>query len=211
MNRKYLTIGGCLLFFLLLSGCSKEEKTYNDPYDAQAAIAYSYEYAETRNPEYANFDSNCTNYISQILIAGGKEMDEPIAPKKDVRITYHDTPTLWFSTYIETKPERWKEFSISNSFCRTDSFVKYWTETRGMNLTTYVNTIDGLLKLYDLADEGDIILLYNNEDEVEHLCLLAVKKDKQLLVNANTIDYVDRNILEISAASYPRIGLLEME
>lgn len=210
MSKKFV-FPICFTLLLLLTGCEKETKTYHDPYNAEAAIAYSYQYAESRNPEYANFDSNCTNYISQILVAGGKEMDEPISPEEDVRITYHDMPDRWFSTYIETKPERWKEFSVSSSFCRTDSFVEYWTEIRGMKLTTYVNSFDGLLKLYDCAEAGDIILLYNEKNEVQHMCLLSVKKDKQLLVNANTNDYKDHNILDISASAYPRIGLLEME
>lgn len=210
MNRIF-TFLAIFTFSLLITGCTKELKDYKDPYDPQAAIEYSYKYAETRNPEYANFDSNCTNYISQILIAGGKKMDEAIAPKENVRVTYHDTTEQWFSTYIETKPERWKEFSISSSFCRTESFVEYWTEIRGMKLSTYVNSFDGLLKLYNQANEGDIILLYNEKGEVVHLCLLAVKKDKQLLVNANTKDYKDHNILDISASTYPQIGLLQMK
>ena len=199
----------CLLF--LLVGCSSGTQEYNDPYDAEAAISYSYKYVEERNPEYANFDSNCTNYISQILIAGGKKMDEPIAPKENTRIVYHNTPNRWFSTYMETNPKRWKEFSVSNSFCRTTSFVEYWSDVRGMKLSTYTNTMDGLLALYDNAREGDILLLYNAEDEIEHLFLLVVKDDMQLLVNANTNDYKERNILDISANAYPKIGLINMK
>ena len=208
MNR-VLILCCCLIF---LTGCSGKESTnYNDTYDPDAAVAYSYQYVEDRNPEYANFDSNCTNYISQALIAGGKQMDEAISPKKDTRIVYHNTPNRWFSTYIETNPKRWKEFSISNSFCRTNSFVEYWTEVRGMKLTTYTNTMDGLLSMYDNARKGDIILLYNEKEEIEHLCLLVVRDDMQLLVNANTTDYKDRNILDISAIAYPKIGLLSMK
>lgn len=209
MKNKLLILFGVLLF---LTGCtSKNTTVYNDPYDARAAIAYSYKYAEERNPEYADFDSNCTNYISQILIAGGKQMDEPIKPVKNKRIVYHDTPDRWFSTYIETNPKRWKEFSVSNSFCRTESFVEYWTTVRGMELTRYSNSMDGLLNLYDYANVGDIIILYDSEGAIKHLCLLVVKEDMSLLVNANTTDYKDRNILEISAAAYPKIGLISMK
>lgn len=202
----------CCIIVTFLTGCAtKSTPNYNDPYDPEAAIAYSYEYVENRNPEYANFDSNCTNYISQILVAGGKQMDEPIAPKKNKRVVYHNTPDRWFSAYIETNPVRWKEFSISNSFCRTDSFVEYWTGVRGMELTNYMNNMDGLLDLYDHAVAGDIILLYNSDDEVEHLCLLVVRDNMQLLVNANTIDYKERNLLDISAINYPKIGLISMK
>lgn len=208
MNKIIVLLLSAALF---LCGCGGEKTEYNDPYNPQAAIEYSYKYIEQRNPDYANFDSNCTNYISQILIAGGKQTDEAIAPKENVRITYHNDPDRWFSCFIETKPERWREFSVSTSFCRTDSFVKYWTEVRGMKLSNYVNSMDGMLKLYENADEGDVILLYDGEGNVVHLCLLAVKNENQLLVNANTLDYREHNILLISAEAYPKIGLLEME
>lgn len=138
-------------------------------------------------------------------------MDPVIEPVKNKRIVYHNTPKRWFSTYIETNPKRWREFSVSNSFCRTTDFVEYWTEVRGMELTTYINSMDGLLSLYDYGKEGDIILLYNKENEIAHLCLLAVRDDMQLLVNANTFDYKERNILDISANAYPKIGLISMK
>ncbi len=201
-----------LLSLLLQAGCSKAApKTYKDPYNPAAAVAYSYQYATTRNPDYANFQTNCTNYISQALVAGGKEMDAPIAPKKDVRITYHDQKDQWFSAYIETEPARWREFSVSTPFCRTPDFVRYWTRTRGMALNQYANNVSGLRELYRQAEPGDIIVLYNPKGEIVHLCLLAVKKELRLLVNANTNDYYERNIMEISPITYPRIGLLEME
>ena len=53
--------------------------------------------------------------------------------------------------------------------------------------------------------------MYNEKEEIEHLCLLVVRDDMQLLVNANTTDYKDRNILDISAIAYPKIGLLSMK
>lgn len=212
MNRLVNEFFAIFCALTLLTGCAPStDVTYNDPYDAEAAIAYSYQYAENRNPEYADFDSNCTNYISQILVAGGKQMDEAIAPVKNKRIVYHNTPNRWFSSYIETDPTRWKEFSISNSFCRTSSFVTYWTQVRGMELTTYTNSMDGLLKLYDHARAGDIILLYDADGEISHLCLLAVREDMTLLLNANTTDYKEKNILDISSNVYPTIGLLRME
>ena len=202
------------LSLLCLSGCSEsksDKKVYNDKYNPQKAVAYSYKYAKERNPEYANFEANCTNYISQILVAGGKQMDTPNPPEKDTRIIYDDDTTKWYSTYIETNPERWKEFSVSTAFCRTDDFVEYWTKTRGMKLTKYVNSFDGLIKLYSKAKVGDIIVLYSADDDIIHLCFLAVKENKKLLVNANTNDYKDRNILNIPSESYPKIGLLQMK
>lgn len=200
-----------LATLFLLAGCHTAAPQYNDPYDAAAAVAYSYQYVSERNPAYADFDSNCTNYISQCLVAGGKRMDEAIPPKQNVRVTYHNQKDRWFSDSIETNPARWKEFSISTSFCRTEAFVAYWTKQRGMVLTTYFNAMDGLMQLYERAEVGDIIVLYNEAGDIVHLCLIAVCENDRILLNANTVDYHERNILKISAITYPKVGLIEME
>lgn len=200
-----------LLTLILLSGCQTVKNERQDTYDPVAAVAYSYEYSTKRNPEYADFDSNCTNYISQCLVAGGKSMDEAVQPKSNVRITYHNQKTKWFSCFIETVPERWKEFSVSTSFCRTEAFVEYWTKQRGMSLSIYSNEMSGLISLYNRAEAGDIVILYDAKDKIVHLCLISVRADDRLLLNANTIDYCDHNILKISALEYPHIGLIEME
>lgn len=201
-----------LLFALLpLSGCRAKTKEYNDPYNRSAAVAYADRYAKQRNPDYADFQNNCTNYISQVLVAGGKKMDAPIQPKKDQRISYHGQRSGWFSTYIESEPERWREFSVSTPFCRTDDFVDYWTNTRGMSLNRYNNNVGGLKKLYQEAEIGDVVILYGPDGGVAHLCVLVVKEGLQLLVNANTNDYYHYNIMKISPQAYPEIGLMQME
>lgn len=201
-----------LLSFIMVSGCSKaEKKEYQDPYDPKAAIAYADQYARVRNPEYADFQTNCTNYISQILVAGGKQMDEPIPPEKDVRITYHDEGDLWFSDSIETEPARWREFSVSTSFCRSSDFVEYWTKVRGMELTHYSNNVVGLKSLYKEAKEGDVIVLYDPDGGIAHLCFLVEKKAQRLLVNANTNDYYKHNIMAISPQSYPELALMKIK
>ena len=57
--------------------------TYSDPtgyfaivkYDRGAAVAYAKKYAVNYNPEYWHFDSDCTNFVSQALHAGGMKME----------------------------------------------------------------------------------------------------------------------------------------
>ena len=49
------------------------------PYDRQAAIAYAHQWAFSRNPKYGDFSElggDCSNFISQCLIAGGAVMNE---------------------------------------------------------------------------------------------------------------------------------------
>jgi len=189
---------------------SREPRPLTDPYDREAAVAYAQRWAQERNPEYANLESNCTNYVSQVLAAGGKQMDEPIAPVPGRRITYHDLDGRWFSASMHSDPEKWQEFSLSTSFCRTGDFVKYWTRERGMELTKYVNNLDGLLALNKRAQVGDVILLYNEKERLEHMCVLVAQENLQLLISANTIDYNGHNLLHISPIHYPWVGLLKI-
>ena len=55
--------------------------SYHDiiPFDIENAIKYAHRWALDRNPEYLDFDElggDCTNYVSQILSAGGCPMDK---------------------------------------------------------------------------------------------------------------------------------------
>ncbi len=49
------------------------------PYDRSAAVAYARRWAYHRNPAYLDFEllgGDCTNYASQVLLAGGLQMDD---------------------------------------------------------------------------------------------------------------------------------------
>ena len=58
------------------------------PYHPEAAVAYAHEWAFRRNPKYGDFEDlggDCTNFISQALLAGGAVMNET----RDVGWFYH--------------------------------------------------------------------------------------------------------------------------
>ncbi|MCL1952783.1 MAG: amidase domain-containing protein [Oscillospiraceae bacterium] len=58
------------------------------PFDRQAAVEYAHTWAFRRNPRYGDFSEmggDCTNFISQALIAGGAVMNET----RDVGWYYH--------------------------------------------------------------------------------------------------------------------------
>ena len=67
------------------------------PFDRDKAIEYAHRWALDRNPSFLNFDElggDCTNYVSQILLAGGCPMDY--------------TPTYgWYYTSGSEKSPSW--------------------------------------------------------------------------------------------------------
>ena len=213
MIKKALALTACLCLTMILIHMALEKPVpLDDPYDREAAVAYADRWAQERNPEYANLESNCTNFVSQVLAAGGKRMDPPKAPKPGVRIRYHADPDSWYSTSIHTEKDRWREFSVSTSFCRTSDFVAYWTKRRGMKLTVYDNGYSGLNRLYMEAEPGDVLLLYQEKDKhPSHLCVLVEREERKMLINANTKDFYRYNLFHVSPMTYPRIGLLKIK
>lgn len=208
MKRKIILV---LLIICIVGYSDIVHISEADPYNREAAVEYARKYVFERNSNYASLESNCTNFVSQSLVAGGKQMDSPTQPRKDVRITYHNHSKKWYCDYIWTDKNRWKEFSVTTSFVRTDAFVDYWTKERGMKLYQVVNSIGGLLDLYEFCELGDVIILYNTKQEIEHLCIITKKTSNNIFLSANTLDFLDRTIVDISASAYPRIGLLKIE
>ena len=43
-------------------------------YNREAAVRYANTWWDSRNPAFPSFDVDCTNYISQCLLAGGAPM-----------------------------------------------------------------------------------------------------------------------------------------
>ena len=95
------------------------------PYNRSAAVEYAKRWALSRNPDYYNFDGSggdCTNFISQCIYAGKKEMNY----KKDVGWYYnsaYDRAAAWTSVeYLynflinnNSAGPRGKEIPLSNA------------------------------------------------------------------------------------------------
>ncbi len=74
-------------------------------YDRNAAVQYAKKWALSHNPDYYNFENNggdCTNYVSQCIYAGKKEMNY----KKDVGwyyISSYNRAAAWTAVeYLHT-------------------------------------------------------------------------------------------------------------
>ncbi|GAB6928741.1 hypothetical protein JCM10914A_27240 [Paenibacillus sp. JCM 10914] len=75
-------------------------------YEREAAAAYADRYWETANPEFEEFDVDCTNYISQCLFAG----------KAPIHYTGRREAGWWYKGYVN-KREWWSfSWAVSNSF-----------------------------------------------------------------------------------------------
>ena len=102
----------------------------NSNYSRNAALKYAVDYLYSTNPPspYVYYDSDCTNYVSQILKAGGMSMTSAVAsPSQASWYFYYDTVGLGRSpgfTGLHEFRYHWADVNnVGNK--RAYSFVKY--------------------------------------------------------------------------------------
>lgn len=98
-----------MLAFLLLASFIPAKGTllvHAAGYNAQSAINYARQYANGRNPQYADYGNNdCSNFVSQCLTAGGLPQDSVWNPNAgtDPRTGYNDWRTTALKDYLINK------------------------------------------------------------------------------------------------------------
>lgn len=132
-------------------------------YSSSSAVNYAHNWAKGYNSNYKSFDGgDCTNYVSQCVVAGGKNM-------KSKELAYGDDCTNNLSYWFNHKQKcnrkgdyiyKWK---WSSSFNNVGDFYSYWkkqgaTCSSGMSL----DSIQKELKL------GDIVQIYDTNSN--HRC-----------------------------------------
>lgn len=170
-------------------------------YDAERAVAYSYEWVDKteiiRNPYYSDYSiygGNCQNYVSQCLYAGGIPMD----------ITgSYDEQWKWYSDYSNYDQSAWGRVP---SWAGTEAFYQYCRNNTGTGLsakcTQYIYA----------ARPGDIIQ-YVVDDWARHSVIVSkIIYDEsgnvvEILVNSNTTDHID---YPITAYGYTDIRLIRI-
>ena len=160
-------------------------KSADHPYDADAAVAYSYEWAGKyqmkRNPEFFAFDDyggNCQNYASQCILAGGVPMDV----SGDI-----DRQWKYYGSGIESQS---KASGRSMSWAGVEYFQTYAEKNSGSGMVC--ETVDNLY----CARPGDIVQYVSGGIGVHSVIVSGVIYDGdgkvvELLINSNTTDKVD--------------------
>ena len=157
----------------------------DNPYDAEAALAYSYEWAGKyemlRNPRYFAYDEyggNCNNFTSQCLYASGIPMDL----SGDI---YHQWK--WYGDDINGYSTA---YGRTMSWTGVDFFWQYCTENVGRGLVADCGS-----NIYS-GRPGDIIQYVSENVGVHSVIISKVIYDENgnvidYLINSNTTDKVD--------------------
>ncbi|TFE26897.1 amidase domain-containing protein [Cohnella luojiensis] len=137
------------------------------PYLRESAVTYAERWWNEPNPNYENFEVNCTNYVSQCLFAGGAPMNYT-----------GRRPSGWWYKGYSNKEEMW-----SFSWAVANSLQHYLSNPRAFGLRAEPVRSPDRLQL------GDVICYdWEGSGRVGHNTIVtAFTPDGMPLVNANTV------------------------
>lgn len=167
-------------------------------YSPSSAVAYARKYANSYNtPTYKKFSADCTNFISQCLVAGGQSMKKPSNYK--TLGSMYGTTSYWYSMHW-TEVSPYHRYGISSSFVNVGDFYTYW-KTRGALVES------GLTKaqLQSKAKKGDIVQLRNNNGSWYHTIIITAGSKGAWKYSGHSSARLDYAISNISSSVTYRI------
>lgn len=139
--------------------------THASSYNGYYATTYAKKWAKSRNPRYNDHDGaggDCTNFVSQCVVAGGKSMTKP----SPVPAGITGTVNHWYSVrYTSNGAYKWKE---SSSFVNVLDFYTYW---KYKGVTTALYSSKAALK--DGAGVGNVVQLKNGSGKWYHSIIIT--------------------------------------
>ena len=147
-------------FFESLERANNKELSFSmtakNKYDRKAAVAYANEYATKRNDFFKKCVSNCMNFASQVMNAGGIPMD-----------------------YSGSASKQWKSFSKSYSSAQSKTGFSYsWTSIS--NWLKYLANNDTSPKFVyqrnveiGLAEPGDVLMVGRDKGKYNHIVVIT--------------------------------------
>jgi len=200
---KKFILGAVLLTMALTSNASAENITYNGFF----AGNYAYKnYNQDNQVKFANYPNNCTNFVSQSIMAGfvkTKFMKTLYKKRRDFMADYGD----YYDWYYLTKYDKGSTWSEANSLYRyaryTDKYDRgpnYKFKGPKFKKVTY-DTPTKYLD-YNKVQEGDIIFMdwhdkngdYKPDGIMDHafiVTLIYIHENgyNRIRVASNSIDY----------------------
>lgn len=159
------------------------------PYRRDRAVAYARRWALDRNPLFTDFSGqggNCTNFVSQCVLAGGCEMNY--------------TPDFgWYYISPEERAPAWSGVDYFYSFLTGAPMF----EARNGGIGPLAVEVPK-----EVIEVGDVIQIAAEGEEWSHTVLVSeVQEDGEILVCAHSIDSLDR---PLSTYEYENIRYLHL-
>jgi len=189
--------------------CIVKDIAPNDGYDVEAAVAYAMDYAHSHNPEYPVFENNCTNFVSQCLVAGGISMQSDSKVSGNQKYNISSGKKKWYSKNVISEKSGRRHYATTQNFINTDAFLVYFTEQLGYGYSTYENTYEGQSECLKDVASGDVLILYDAQGKVAHIGLITGVGQWNAYYCSNTNNRRNSSAFGVGS-KYPEIGILHM-
>ncbi len=182
-----------------------------DSYDVEKAVEYATTYALEHNPEYPVFEQNCTNFVSQCLVAGGIAMQGEGETSEDKRYAIGNGKQEWYSSRTEQMgKDGFFHYSTTSNFINTNAFIEYFTEEKGYEFTIYNNDYQGKRTCLSEMASGDVLIFFGEDGEVVHVGLVTGIGESNAYYCSNTNDRRDYGAFRTSEREYAQFGIMHM-
>jgi hypothetical protein len=152
------------------------------PYNRQYAVEYARKWALSRNPIFPDFTGiggNCTNFISQCLLAGSSVMDF--------------TPT--FGWYFRSLDDR------SPSWSGVEQLYDFLTGNADFSQLDAQGPFAIVANNRQQIEAGDVVQLARASGDFYHTLIISEVTDNDILVCANSDNALDRPLSSYNFAS----------
>ncbi len=158
------------------------------PYRADRAVAYARTWSLSRNPlfiDFTGFGGNCTNFVSQCILAGGGVMNF--------------TPDFgWYYNGPDDRAPAWTGVEYFFNFMTGDPAYA----NRNGEVGPFAEVVPR-----PFAVAGDVIQLADENGDWYHAMLISEIRNREIYVCAHSDDSLDR---PLSTYTYDRIRYLHM-
>ena len=161
----------------------------NKPYNRARAVEYAGKWALSRNPLFVDFTGgggNCTNFVSQCILAGCGVMDF--------------TPTFgWYYRDINNRAPAWSG---------VDELYGYLTGSGGFAGQDMVGPFATEVTMRRQIEIGDVIQLADGAGDFYHTLIISGFEGNDILICAHSNDALDRRL---STYNYSSLRVLHIE
>lgn len=191
-RTKVLMCSLIMVMALVVQVCPVEASTIAPPraWCGKDAAAYAKKYAKNYNQNYHAWSSDCTNFASQCLAAGGKYMTGYTKPKKGGKVI--TTSSDWYYHSGGAK----NNYSCSTSWIRcsgSHAFANYWYSYK-------VGTFSKLANVRKNVSVGDVIQITLKNGTLKHSIIVSKKKQdgSEIYCASHTSDYAADSLAAIN-------------
>lgn len=166
-------------------------------YSGGSAAKYAQTWYNKRNSKYNSHPYDCTNFVSQAVLAGGKGMLKlkplPTGMKATTSYWYSEKYQEWKLNYYVN---RWKE---STSWVRVDDFYSFWAKYQKTLTSSNKSTI------VKNANVGDVVQFRRSNGDWFHSMVVTRKANGTIYLSGHTSNVYNKDLKNITSANMFRV------